>query len=230
MRRVKHDSGLGIRVGFAVIAGAIVLSACRPAHPVISPLPPRILSLEGHASFNLSRAGESGKSRFSFVFVLPDRGRIDVGDPFGRTISQLFFDREEASLVLPRKRAYWKASRAEVMSKLVGFDLSPEDIMALLSGNAKRLEGWTTEEDIRGRIVRGVRGDLGFDIHNFYGRSSLPTLIVFSRPPDEGRLRIHRLTFNQPLMGKTLLPPFLEDPTYESASWEKIEQWLKNER
>jgi len=203
---------------------------CRPARPLFSPLPPQVRSIEGHASFKLVRRGEIIKTRFSFIFLLPDQGRVQVSDPLGGTISDLLFDRGEAFFVLPRKRAYWRASRCEVMSKLLGFALSPEEIIALVSGKSSRLEGWKTEEDSRGRVVRGSRTDLRFEVREFFGSSSLPTLIVFSSLSEEGSLRIRRLNFNQPLKEEVFRPSFLDDPSYESAGWEKIEQWLKNDR
>jgi outer membrane biogenesis lipoprotein LolB len=217
--------------GAALLAGAAALLwSCRPPRPVFSPLPPQVTSIEGHASFRLTREGASVKSRFSFLFLLPDRGRIEVSDPLGRTVSLLFLEKEDAFFVLPRKRAYWKASREEVLSKLLGFALSPEEMTSLLTGKAAQMMGWMMEEDTRGRAVRGRRGDLQFEIREFYGTSSLPQAISLSRAADRGDLKILRLTFNHPLKDGAFKLAFLEDAKYAAVTWEEIERWLQNER
>jgi outer membrane biogenesis lipoprotein LolB len=218
-------------VGAALLAGAAALLwSCRPLRPVFSPLPPQVNSIEGHASFRLTREGAAVKSRFSFLFLLPDRGRIEVSDPLGRTVSLLFLEKEEAFFVLPRKHAYWRASRVEVLSKLLGFALSPEEMTSLLTGKAEQMKGWVMDSDARGRAVRGRRDDLQFEISEFYGSSSLPQVISLSSAADRGHLKILRLTFNQPLKDGVFKLAFLEDAAYAAATWEEIEKWLQNER
>jgi outer membrane biogenesis lipoprotein LolB len=229
-----HRKKLPLLMRFAspalVVAAAAFLWSCRPVRPVFSPLPPQVNSIEGYASFRLTREGAAVKSRFSFLFLLPDRGRIEVSDPLGRTVSLLFLEKEEAFFVLPRKRAYWKASREEVLSKLLGFTLSPEEMTSLLSGKPGQMKGWVMEEDGRGRVVRGRRDDLQFEIRQFYGQSSLPQLISLFSAADRGSLKILRLNFNQPLKAEAFKLAFLEDATYAATTWEEIEKWLQNER
>jgi len=213
-----------------VVTAAAFLWSCRPVRPVFSPLPPQVRSIEGYASFRLNREGAAVKSRFSFVFLLPDRGRIEVSDPLGRTVSLLFIEKEKAYFVLPRKHAYWKSSREEVLAKLLGFSLTPEEITSLLTGKAGQMQGWVTEEDRRGRAVRGRRDDLQFEIRQFYSSSSLPQLLLLSRAADRGSLKILRLNFNQPLKDEAFKLAFLEDAAYAATTWEGIEKWLQNER
>jgi len=230
MRPKKPPRLTRFESGAVAVIMASVLWSCRPVRPVFSPLPPQVKSIEGYASFRLNREGAAVKSRFSFLFLLPDRGRIEVSDPLGRTISLLFLEREEAYFVLPRKRAYWKSSRDEVLAKLLGFSLSPEEMISLLTGKAVQMRGWVVEEDGRGRAVRGRRDDLQFEIRQFYGASSLPQLLSLSRAADQGSLKILRLNFNQPLKDEAFKHSFLEDATYASTTWEEIEKWLQNER
>jgi outer membrane biogenesis lipoprotein LolB len=213
----------------AVLTASLLFS-CRPGRPVFSPLPPQVRSIEGYASFRLTREGAAVKSRFSFLFLLPDRVRIEVTDPLGRTVSLLFLEKEEAFFVLPRKRAYWKSSREDVLSKLLGFTLSPEEMASLLSGKPGQMKAWVMEEDSRGRVVRGRRDDLQFEIREFYGQSSLPQLIFLTRAADRGSLKVLRLDFNRPLKDEAFRLAFLEDSRYTATSWEEIEKWLHDER
>ena len=185
--------------------------------------------MEGYASLRLTRKGKAAKSRLSFVFVLPDRGRVEVIDPLGRTASVLFLDDVQAYLVLPRRRVYWKAGRDEVMTRLLGFALSPEDLTHILTGRADHLAGWTLEKDGRGRVVRGGRSGLRFEVRLFFEPGPLPQLVVLSRNGTSGSLRVLRLNFNQPLRPDAFRLFFLEEEGYRSATWEEVEQWFGEE-
>lgn len=210
------------------LAAASLLS-CFPKRPAVAPLPPVVHAMEGYASFRLTREGKAAKSRLSFVFVLPDRGRVEVIDPLGRTASVLFFDGAQAYLVLPRRRAYWKADRDEAMTRLLGFALSPEEVTLILTGRAGRLGDWVLERDGRGRVVRGGRADLRFEVRLFFEPDPLPRLLVLSRNGTSGSLRILQLSFNPPLRANPFRHFFLEDEAYKPATWEEVEKWLGEE-
>jgi outer membrane biogenesis lipoprotein LolB len=184
-------------------------------------------SIEGFASFRLAREGGTSKSKLSFLFRLPDRGRVEVLDPLGRTASILFLDGEEAYLVLPGRRAYWKSGRDEVMSKLLGFALGLEDLTHILTGRADRLNGWSLEKDSQGRVVRGRCEDLRFEVRQFFERSPLPRLLVLSRAEDRGSLSVLRMNFNQPLKPKAFHHFFLDEGGYRPADWNEVEKWLR---
>src|SRR4030042_4122190 len=113
---------------------ALTLFSCLPFRHAVSPLPPTVESIEGFATFRMAREGGTVKSKLSFLFRLPGQGRIEVLDPLGRTASLLFLDDDVAYLVLPGRGAYWNAGCEEVMSKLLGFSLGPEDLTHLLPG------------------------------------------------------------------------------------------------
>jgi hypothetical protein len=205
------------------------LISCHPGTPRFSPLPPQVISIEGYASLRLTRGGETAKSRLSFIFVLPDRGRIEVYDPLGRTVSILFLGVEEAFLVLPSKRVYWQTGREEALGKLLSFDLSPKEITDILSGKAEEMNGWDLERDGQGRIVRGRRDSLRFEVRQFYGQGVLPQLLALSHDGERGSLKIIRLNFNQPLKSAAFELSFLQDKTYKPSTWAEIEKWLRDE-
>jgi outer membrane biogenesis lipoprotein LolB len=203
------------------------LVSCHPPRPAVSPPPPVVESVEGYAAFRLAKNGGTAKSKLSFLFRLPGQGRIEVIDPLGRTASVLFLDAEEAYLVLPSKRAYWKAGREEVMSRLLGFAVGTEDMVHILTGRADRLTGWTLEKDGQGRVVRGGRDDLRFEIRQFFEQSPLPRLVVFIRAEDRGSLRVLKMSFNQPMKADAFHHFFLEEGGYRPADWPEIENWLR---
>lgn len=210
-------------------AAILWLISCHPGTPRFSPLPPQVISIEGYASLKLTRGGETAKSRFSFIFVLPDWGRIEVYDPLGRTVSILFLGIEEAFLVLPSKRVYWRTGQEEALAKLLGFDLRLKEITDILSGQAEGMSGWDLERDSQGRTVRGRRESLRFEVRQFFGQSVLPRLLAISRGGEKGSLKIIRLNFNQPLKSAAFELSFLEDKAYKPSTWAEIEKWLRDE-
>jgi outer membrane biogenesis lipoprotein LolB len=203
------------------------LVSCLPSRPAVSPVPPEIESVEGFAAFRLAREGGMAKSRLSFLLRLPGEARIEVLDPLGRTASLIFLDGEEAYLVLPSHRAYWKSGREDVMSKLLGFALELRDLSHILSGRGDRLGAWLLEKDGGGRVVRGRREEVEFEVRQFFEPGHVPRLVVFSRAEDKGSLRILKLSFNQPLKPQAFRRFFLEDPGYRPAEWPEVENWLR---
>jgi hypothetical protein len=215
--------------GVVSFLAAVSLLSCFSSRPSVAPLPPAVKSVEGYASLRLVREGKTAKSRLSFIFLVSGRGRVEVIDPLGRTASLLFLADDQAYLVLPRKRAYWKSDRDEVMSRLLGFALSPEDLTDILTGRADHLADWALEKDARGRVVRGRLGDLQFEVRQFFEPGPLPQLLVLSRDGIRGSLRILRLGFNQSLQADAFRLFFLDDSAYRPAEWEEIERWLQEE-
>lgn len=210
-----------------LVLSALALFSCLPSRPAIAPLPPTVESIEGFATFRLAREGETAKSKLSFLFRLPRQGRIEVLDPLGRTASILFLDNDVAYLVFPGRRAYWKSSREEVMSRLLGFALGLEDLTHILTGRAEELSGWNLEKDSQGRVVRGQREDLNFEVRQFFEPGPLPWLLVLSRAGDRGSLRVLRMNFNQPLKEKAFDYFFLDGGGYRPADWDEVERWIR---
>jgi outer membrane biogenesis lipoprotein LolB len=212
-----------------LVQGIIPLISCLPTRPSFAPLPSKIESIEGYASFRITREGASAKSRLTFVFRLPDQGRIEVSDPLGRTVSLLIFGESGAFFVLPAKKTYWQATREEVMSKLLGFDLSPEELTDLLSGYEEHLSGWVLDRDGRDRVTGGRRGEVRFEVRRFFQDGRLPQSLYLAGAGNEGSLRILRLSFNQPQKKDAFRPIFLESGKYAAVSWAEIEEWLHHE-
>ncbi len=208
---------------------ALFLFSCFPSRPSVAPLPSTVKSVEGYASLRLTQAGKTSKSRVSFIFLVSDRGRVEIIDPLGRTASLLFLVDDQAYLVLPRKHAYWKSDRDEVMSRLLGFALSPADLTDILTGRADRLADWVLERDDRGRVVRGRLAELKFEIRQFFESGPLPQLLVLSRDEARASLRVLRLDFNQSLRADAFRLFFLDDAAYRPAGWEEVERWLGEE-
>jgi hypothetical protein len=197
--------------------------------PKVGTVPPTVDSLEGYASWKLVREGASSRSRFSFLFVLPDRGVIEITDPLNRTVSRLFVEGDTAYLVVPAKHAYWRADRSVVMTELLGFDIRPEEMAALLSGRQHGLNAWSLETDDLGRVIRGRRGGLAFAVAEFFDRGRLPRTVTFANGADQGSLKIIRLQFNQPPREGALRLSFLDDERYRAVDWPEIEKWLRDE-
>jgi hypothetical protein len=208
---------------------SILAASCLVVRPSTGPVPPTLHSLEGYASWRLVRDGTTARSRFSFLLVLPDRGLIEVTDPLNRTVSRLFLEGETAYLVLPGKRAYWEATRGEVLTKFLGFDFSPDELAALVSGKGEGLRGWDLETDGRARIIGGRRGDLTFSVGRFFDNGRLPQTIALSNGTDRCTLRVIRLRFNQLPRQDAFRLSFLNDERYRAVTWTEIEEWLRNE-
>lgn len=210
-----------------LLLSAWALVSCLPPRPAVAPPPPAVESIEGYATFRLARGGGTAKSKLSFLFRLPGQGRIEVLDPLGRTASILFLDSEEAYLVLPGRHAYWKSGREEVMSKLLGFALGPEDLTHILTGRGDQLSGWTLEKDSQGRVIRGRSEDVRFEVRQFFEQSPVPQLVVFIRAEDKGSLRVLKMSFNQPLKAGAFHHFFLDEGGYRPADWPEVESWLR---
>jgi outer membrane biogenesis lipoprotein LolB len=219
------------RLPLLLLPGLLVIlsGACFVVRPSFGPIPPVVRSLEGYASWRLVRDDASARSRLSFLFVLPDRGLIEIHDPLNRTVSRLFLEGGSAYLVIPGKRAYWEAPRREVMGKLLGFDLSVEELSGLLSGRDRQLTGWTLQTDDRSRVTGGHRDDLTFLVRRFFEHGRLPEMIDLSNGTDRGSLRVIRLRFNQATKEDAFRLAFLSDDRYRAVSWAEVEEWLRHE-
>ncbi|MFC2158878.1 hypothetical protein ACFLT9_13680, partial [Acidobacteriota bacterium] len=112
----------------------LLFAACSPSHIFLTPVPKQIESIEGHAKLSLASEGGSGSSRFSFLFHMPDQGRIEVSNFLQGTLYQILIDRGEAFFILPSKRVFWQGEEEEIIDKFLGFGLKLEEMINLLSG------------------------------------------------------------------------------------------------
>ena len=177
----------------------------------------------------LARIDGTAKARLTFLFSLPHRGRVDISGPMGRTVSNLFIELGEACLILPEKRVYWLGAEEEVLSKLLGFPLSYKEMTSLLIGRWEEAEGWGLERDGRGRITRGEKDSLRFEVKQYFEGNGIPRLLTLSHGMEKGSLKILRLYFNQPLKDAVFDRSFLREKDYRPATWEEIEALLRDE-
>jgi hypothetical protein len=184
--------------------------------------------MEGYASLSYEGAQGSARTKFAFLIVSPDRGRIDASDFLGRAIYQVVITDNQAYFVLPSKKAYWRAEEQEIVFRFMGFHLSLEEIALLLSGRwpgdkeADPLFVWILERDVEDRIVGGKRGDLRFSVEEFIEGTDIPRSLFFSHPLNEGHLKIRNIGFNQPLNEKAFSTGFIQ--RYEEKTWEEIQK------
>lgn len=216
----------------------LFLIHCRPSEIFLAPLPTKIERMEGYASIRITGDEGTARSRFSFLFQLPHQGRIEVSHSFSRTLYQIIVNEEKAVFVLPSKKVYWQGDEDEIISKLLGFRLSLEEIIGLLSGKWEEREGgrdyednresWSFRKDKEGRITGGQRGDFWFEVWEFFKETSFARQLIFHHPLSRGNLKILSIRFNQPVKKRDLFSfSFLR--SYKQKSWAEIEKILTDE-
>lgn len=212
----------------SAVLAVLLFAACRSPHVLLTPVPQEIQRIEGHASLVLSVEGQKARSKFSFAFQLPGKGRISVSNFLGQTLYQILSLEGEAYFILPGKRAYWRAGEEEIFEKFLGFPLSLSEVIALISGEWAGLSGprgWNFERDPEGRIIEGRRRGLSFGIEQFIGKTAFPKSLVYSHTGSEGRMRMISLRLNSELpdnvFGDTLLKRFTR------KTWEEIEALIQ---
>lgn len=184
--------------------------------------------MEGYASLNYEGAQGSARTKFAFLIVSSDKGRIDASDFLGRAIYQVVITDHQAYFVLPSKKVYWRAEEHEIVFRFMGFHLSLEEMACLLSGRWPEdkedgsLFGWNLERDKQNRVVRGNRGDLRFSVEGFIDNTGIAQAIFFSHPLNEGRLKIRNIGFNQPVNERAFSTGFIQ--RYEEKTWEEIQK------
>lgn len=205
-RRRARSRGL-----FPALALSILLTAaaCAPAGaPRFFPPPAEILCLEGHGSASIAGAEAAVRGRFAFVFAGGDRGRIDAFDALGRTLYFIVFDGRRAVLAIPSRKVYWETGPAEMMDRFLGFRLTLPEIQSLFTGRweaagpapaAPPAEDWVLERDDGGRVVRGVRDTLVFEIRAFFQNTAVPRQVDVLDPNASGRIRVLDIRFNTPV-------------------------------
>jgi hypothetical protein len=206
----------------------LFLSRCSTSPVLLTPVPPQIRSMAGYASLSYEGAMGSARTKFSFLIVSPDRGRIDASDFLGRAIYQVVITDNQAYFVVPSKKVYWQAEEREIVYRFMGFHLSVEEMAWLLSGRwpeekqSDSVFGWELEKEMPNRIVRGTRGDLRFFVEEFIESTGIARTIFFSHPLNEGRLKIRNIGFNEPLNEKAFSTGFIQ--RYQEKTWEEIQK------
>jgi hypothetical protein len=194
--------------------------------------------MEGYASIRITGDEGTARSKFSFLFQLPHQGRIEVSHTFGRTIYQIIINEEKAAFILPSKKIYWQGEEDEIINRFLGFRLSLDEMIGLLTGKwrvrqmgmerEESREDWRFEKDKEGRITSGQRGDFQFEIREFFKKTSFARQLFFWHPLRRSRLKILSINFNRPVKKKGLFSlSFLKK--YKQKSWAEIEKILADE-
>lgn len=190
--------------------------------------------MEGSASLRYSRNGTYSRSRLVFVLVLPGRGRLQALDPLNRRLFEVDIEEPEAILMVPSKKAYWQAPRAEVLEAGLGFPLSIREIAGVVSGRWEGLDDeaggfsdWTLNREIEGRVVSGSRSGFAFRVEEFFPGSSVPRRLSFFGTGSSGALTLLSLSFKvsgaEAALGRPIPPSFVR------LSREAMEKILRDE-
>jgi hypothetical protein len=188
--------------------------------------------MEGHASLTISSDQGTTRSKFSFLFQIPDRGRIDVTGALGSVIYRIVILEGKAYFVLPSKKVYWQSQEEKIIDKFMGFQLNFAEMINLLSGNwnepevlrIQDLGEWSFVKDQDGRVIFGQRQDLWFKIDEFIGDTPFAQRLRFKHPLSTGQVKVLSLDLNRPVKPNVFSTRFLEK--YQSKTWAEIQEML----
>ena len=211
--------------------------SCTIPQARLSPPPSQIKGIEGYASLKISGDQGSARSKFSFLFQLPHQGRIEVSNILGKTLYQIVIQEKEAFFLIPSKKIYWRGEEEQIIDRFLGFRLNLHELVSILSGRWKERgkkgsdygqEEWLLEKDEEGRIRRGQRGDLDFEVIEFFKNTDVARRLAFHHPVSQGRITILQLRFNRPVKGDLFSLQFLK--SFQPKTWKEIEEMLSERR
>jgi len=192
------------------------MMSCAKRAPVLVPPAAAIEAVAGFGSASVEGEEMALKGKFAFNFRLPDLGRIEAFEPFGRMIYYIVIGGGHAYLVLPSKKSYAEELPETLMSRLLGLSLSPEEVIDLVGGQWPGGEtggvpggAWALERDGLGRVVHGEKSGFRFEAEEFFPGDGIPRVVGFSRTGASGRVKILSLVFNPPLRPEAFGTPFL---------------------
>jgi hypothetical protein len=223
-----------MKLGF--VGSLLLLIQCLPSRVLFSPVPSEIKSVEGYASLRVYGEQGTGRTKFSFIFLLPDKGNIEASNFLGQTIYRITITAEGAYLIIPSKKVYWKGHEEEIIHMFLGFELNMREMISLLIGEWHEIgsaqseeddQCWEFEKDQAGRIISGRRGSLNFKIEEFVDDSHLTRKLVFDNGTTTGRVRLIKAAFNKRVNLGTFSTAFLRN--YQRKSWEEIQALIDNE-
>lgn len=194
----------------ALFAALLLAAACRPSRLQIIPVPPEVRSVEGYGTVKIVRAGESGRSRFSFILETGRRGKVEVLDALNRAAAEIYLAPTEAVLVLRGEKVYWKAVPEDVIEKFLGVRLGFDEVAELL----------------RGRPPSATAG-LDLEVRETFPGGSAPRRIEFTGVTTSGTITILALSFNAPAPETVFALDFLA--AFGSRTWDEIERILRRE-
>jgi outer membrane biogenesis lipoprotein LolB len=224
----------GLAAGALFIALALASCAKRP--PVLIPPATGVEAVAGFGSASFRGEEAEVKGKFAFLFRKPGWGRVEAFDPLGRTIYYMIFAGDDAYLVIPRKKVYAQDRPEAMIGRFLGFSLRPDEILGILGGQwaGGGVQGepgpgslWTLARDGSGRVVRGGKDGLAFEVREFFPGAGVPRAILFSRPGTSGRMKVLALQFNPPPRPEAFETSFLK--TFTRRSWEEIQEIARDE-
>jgi hypothetical protein len=219
---------------FAAALASTLGQSCRPPQLRLGP-GERPSGLEGYADLKISDGRTTSKTKFSFVIQLPDKGRIDVFDPLGRSLFTLISDGRNAYFVAVPKKAYWRGSQRDILEEFLGFDLTLEEMGGLLGGgwgpapaaNGEAFQGWAWTRDARGRIVAGEREGLRLEVKDFFAGGVQPHTFLFMCARNSGSIKVTEVRFNVPPRAASFRLWFLGD--FRETTREEMERLIRDE-
>ena len=186
-------------------------------------------AVAGFGSASIRGEAADVKGKFAFLFRKPGLGRVEAFDPLGRTIYYMVFAGDTAYLVVPQKKVYAEDRPETMVARFLGFPLSPGEILELLAGQWTKSGGeegqgnaWTLRRDADGRVIRGERDGLVFEVGEFFPGAGVPRVILFSRPGTAGRMKVLSLDFNPAPRPEAFETSFLK--AFARKSWEDIQE------
>lgn len=216
--------------------GLIFFFNCRPPHVLLSPYPDRIETIEGFASLKVAGSDGYSRSKFSFFFEIPDKGRIEAFDFLGRTIYQIIIEKEKAFLVVPSKKIYWESTEERIIDTFIGAKLVLSEVICFLIGewNYLREEGedksrasWVIKKDNEGKVIEGRKQGMSFTVSEYIDDTGLIRSLDFENRFQKGTLKVLNIDFNSPVKERHFSLTFLRD--FEEKSWEEIQKIINNE-
>ena len=211
----------------------LLFNSCVPSELSIAP-PSQLKSMEGYGSLRISGENGAAKLRFSFLFSLPNLGRIESFDLLGRSLYFILIDEKNAYFVLPSKRVYWQGKTEEIISRFIGVRLNQHEIISLIRGqwDSKTVirktgetgDTWSFVRDKEGKIISGKRGGFRFEIKEFFPRSSFARFLLFNNPWNKGSIKILLINFNQPIKPEAFSSSSLDG--FEPKTWAEIESMI----
>ncbi|MFW6139992.1 MAG: lipoprotein insertase outer membrane protein LolB [Acidobacteriota bacterium] len=209
---------------------------CRRSPVLLSPYPDQIETIQGFASLKTQGTESFSRSKFSFLFSLPDKARIEVFDFLGRTIYQIFVDGEKAFLVVPSKKIYWQSTAEEIIDKFIGCQLSLFEAASFFSGQWEYLKekaesrnrnSWEIQKDREGRVTRGEKQGMTFQVNDYIENTDLIQSLSFENRFQEGQLKILRIDFNNPVQESLFSLSFIK--SHQRKSWDEVREVISHE-
>ncbi len=103
-----------------------------------------------------------------YFMMMPGRGKMEINDPTGRLVLTGLWTNEAGWLVLPSEKVYWegKGKDADIIAKLIGFSVSPEELLLWIIGRTEGMElfierGTAEAEDISRVQAKAAEADRG---------------------------------------------------------------------